>query len=51
MNDLLLIRQLEEFIVKDFRDACARNTNLCAKPKASDTKTTWNHDRVFGNLS
>ena len=32
VNDKQLIRELEELLVKDIRNACARNTNLRAKP-------------------
>ena len=39
MNDKRFIRELEELLVKDIRNACARNTNPRAKPKASDTKS------------
>ena len=34
VNDKRFIRELEELLVKDIRNACARNTNPRAKPKA-----------------
>ena len=44
------IRELEEMLVKDIRNACARNTNPRAKPKASDTKSDLIYKRVFGDF-
>ena len=39
VNDKRFIRELEEMLVKDIRNACARNTNPRAEPKALDTKS------------
>ena len=50
VNDKRFIRELEELLVKDIRNACARNTNPCAKPKASDTKSDLIYKRVFGDF-
>ena len=50
MNDKRLIRELEELLVKDIRNACARNTNPRAKPKASDTKSHLIYKRVFADF-
>ena len=50
MNDQQFIREPEELRAKYIRDACARNTNLRAKPKASDTKTTLIYKRVSGDF-
>ena len=44
------IRELEELLVKDIRNACARNTNPRAKPTASDTKSDLIDKRVFGDF-
>ena len=50
VNDKRFIRELEELLVKDIRDACARNTNPRAKPKASDTKSDLIYKRVFADF-
>ena len=50
VNDKRFIREPEELLVKDIRDACARNTNPRAKPKASDTKSDLIYKRVFGDF-
>ena len=50
VNDKWFIRELEEMLVKDIRNACARNTNPRAKPKASDTKSDSIYKRVFGDF-
>ena len=50
VNNERFIRELEELLVKDTRNACARNTNPRAKPKASDTKSDLIHKRVFGDF-
>ena len=50
VNDKRCIRELEELLVKDIRNACARNTNLRAKPKASDTKSDLIYKRVFADF-
>ena len=50
VNDKQFIRELEELFVKDIRDACARNTNSRAKPKASDTKSDLIYKRVFADF-
>ena len=50
VNDNRFIRELEEMLVKDIRNACARNTNPRAKPKASDTKSDLIYKRVFGDF-
>ena len=47
VNDKQFIRELEELLVKDIRNASARNTNPRAKPKASDTKSDLIYKRVF----
>ena len=39
VDDQRFIRELEELLPKDIRDACARNTNPRAKPEASDTNS------------
>ena len=43
-NDQRFIREFEEFLAKDIRDVCARNT------KASDTKSDLIYKRVFGDF-
>ena len=50
VNDQQFIREPEELLAKDIRDACARNMNPRAKPKASDTKTALIYKRVFGDF-
>ena len=50
VNDKRFIRELEEMLVKDIRNACARNTNPRAKPKALDTKSDLIYKRVFGDF-
>ena len=50
VNDQQFIRELEEFLAKDIRDAYARNTHPRAKPKASDTKPALIYKCVFGNF-
>ena len=50
VNDKRFIRELEELLVKDIRNASARNTNPRAKPKASDTKSDLIYKRVFGDF-
>ena len=50
VNDKQFIRELEELLVKDIRNARARNTNPRAKPKASDTKTDFIYKCVFGDF-
>ena len=47
VNDKQIIRELEELLAKPIRNACARNTNPRAKPKASDTKSDLIYKRVF----
>ena len=44
------IRELEELLAKDIPNACARNTNPRAKPKASDTKSDLIYKRVFADF-
>ena len=39
VNDQRFIDDLEQFLAKDIRDACARSNNPRAEPRASDTKT------------
>ena len=48
VNDQRSNREVEELLAKDIRNACARNTNPRAKPKASDTKSDLIYKRVFG---
>ena len=50
VNDQRFIQELEEFLVKDIRDACARNSNPCAKPKPSESKTALIYKRVFADF-
>ena len=50
VNDKRFIRELEELLGKDIRNACTRNTNPRAKPKASDTKSDLIYKRVFGDF-
>ena len=50
VNDKRFIRELEEFLVKHIHNACTRNTNPRAKPKASDTKSGLISKCVFGAL-
>ena len=50
MNDKRFIRELEELLVKDIRNACARNTNPRAKLKALDTKSDLIYKRVFADF-
>ena len=47
VNDQRFVQGLECFFAKDFLGACARNNNLCAKPKASDTKAALIYKRVL----
>ena len=47
VSEKRFIRELEELLVKDIRNACARKTNPRAKPKASDTKFDLIYKRVF----
>ena len=50
VNDQRFFQELEELLAKDIRDACARNTDLRAKPKASNTKSDLIYKRVFADL-
>ena len=50
VNDKRFIRELEELLVKEIRNACAPNTNPCAKPKASDTRSDLIYKRVFADF-
>ena len=50
VNNKRFIGELEELLAKDIRDACAWNTNPCAKLNASDTKTALIYKRVFGDF-
>ena len=50
VNDKQFIRELEELLVKDICNACARNTNPRAKPKASYTKSDLIYKRVFADF-
>ena len=50
VNDKRFIREVEELLAKDIRNACARNTNPRAKPKASDTKSDLICKCVFANF-
>ena len=50
MNNQRFIREPEEFLVKDIREACVRNTNPRAKPKVSDTKIALIYKRVFSDF-
>ena len=50
VNDQRFIRELKELLAKDIRDACARNTNPRAKPKALDTKSDLIYKRVFADF-
>ena len=47
MNDQRFIEEPEKYFVKDIRDACAWNNNLCARPKSSDTKSNLIYKCVF----
>ena len=40
VNNQQFIEKLEKHLVKDIRDACARNNNPRVKPKSSDTKSS-----------
>ena len=46
----LFIQELAQFLAKDIRDTCARNSNPRAKPKPSDTKTVVIYKQVFANF-
>ena len=50
VNDKRFIRELEDLLVKDIRNACARNRNPRAKLKASDTKSDLIYKRVFADF-
>ena len=50
VNDQRFIREPEELLVKDIRNACAQNTNPRAKPKALDTKSDLIYKRVFADF-
>ena len=50
VNDERFIREPEELLVKDIRNACARNTYPCAKPKASDAKSDLIYKCVFADF-
>ena len=50
VNDKQFIRELEELLAKDIRNAFARNMNLRAKPKASDSKSDLIYKRVFADF-
>ena len=50
VNDKRFIRELEELLAKDIRNACARNTNPRAKLKASDTKSDLIYKLVFADF-
>ena len=50
MNDQRFIQELQQFLSKDIRDACARNTNPHTKPKPSDMKTVLIYKRVFAGF-
>ena len=50
VNDKRFIQELEELLAKDIRNACARNTNPHAKPKASDAKSDLIYKRVFADF-
>ena len=50
VNDKRFIRELEELLVKDIGNGCARNTNLRAKPKVSDTKSDLMYKGVFADF-
>ena len=47
VTDQQLIQELEQFLVKDIRDACVRDNNPRAKPKSSDTKRALIYKFVF----
>ena len=49
VNDQQFIQGLEQFLAKDIRDACARNSNPVEKLKPSDTKTALIYERVFAD--
>ena len=46
----LVIDELNQYLVKDIRDACARNTFAIAKPKSSDTKSDLIYKHVFADF-
>ena len=50
VNDQRFIQELQQFLSKDIRDACARNTNPHTKPKPSDMKTALIYKRVFAGF-
>ena len=50
LNNQRFIQELEQFLAKDIHDACARNSNMRAKLKPSDTKTALIYKRVFVNF-
>ena len=50
VNDQRFIRELEELLAKDIRNACVRNTNPRAKPKALDTKFDLIYKRVLAEF-
>ena len=50
VKDKQFIRELEELLAKDIRNACVRNTNPRARLKASDTKSDLIYKRVFADF-
>ena len=50
MNDQPFIQELEQLLLKDIRDACARNHNPRAKPKSLDTKSALIYKCVFADF-
>ena len=50
VNNQQFIQELEKYFVKDIRDACARNNNLCAKPRSSHMKSDLIYKRVFADF-
>ena len=50
VNNQWFIQQLEQFLSKDVRDACAQSSNPRAKPKSSNTKSDLNYKRVFADF-
>ena len=50
VNDLLFIDDLNKYLIKNIRDACARNNNPRPKPKSSDTNSDLIYKPVFANF-
>ena len=50
MNDQQFVQELEQFLLKDIRDACAQKSNPRTKLKSSDTKCDLIYKCVFADF-